>query len=134
MLYLLDTNIVSYWMRGDERLIERIRQHSPSDLSMSTITLAEIYYGIAKSPTKKRERRGKIQRICSQLEIHVFDELAAHHYGILRSQLEIQGMVISERDMQIASIALANKLCLVTHNVREFNRIEKLAVEDWAAH
>ena len=133
MLYLLDTNIVSYWMRGDERLIDRIRQHSPSDLSLSTITLAEIYYGIEKSPTKKRERRRKIKLICSQLEIHVFDELSAHQYGIVRSRLEIQGLVISERNLQIASIALANRLCLVTHNVKEFNRIDKLAVEDWAA-
>ena len=132
MIYLLDTNIVSYWMRGDERIIDRLKQQSPSDLSLSTITLAEIYYGIEKSPIKKKQRHAKIQRICSLLAIHVFDEPAACEYGRIRYQLERRGTVISERDMQIAAIALANKANLVTHNVREFSRIQALKVEDWA--
>jgi tRNA(fMet)-specific endonuclease VapC len=59
-MYLLDTNIISYWMRGDPQLISKIKSYSPSDLSLSTITLAEIYYGIEKSPVKKKERRLKI--------------------------------------------------------------------------
>ena len=132
-MFLLDTNIVSYWMRGDEKLIDRIKQQRPSDLSLSTITLAEIYYGIEKSPVKKRERRSKIQRICSQLEVRTFDEPAAQQYGTIRAQLGKKGMIISERDVQIASIALSNKLILVTHNTKEFNRINKLNVEDWAS-
>jgi predicted nucleic acid-binding protein len=52
-MYLLDTNIISYWMRGDPQLINKIKSYSPSDLSLSTITLAEIYYGIEKSPVRK---------------------------------------------------------------------------------
>ena len=133
MIYLLDTNIVSYWMRGDEKLISKIKNRKPSELSICTVTLAEIYYGIEKSPIKKKERRNKIERISSQLEIHAFDELAARKYAIIRSQLEKNGLVISERDLQIASIAMANKLIVVTHNVKEFKRIAKLSVEDWAA-
>ena len=58
---LLDTNIISYWMRGDKRVIGRIKKHAPSDLSLSTITLAEILYGIEQSPIKKKERRLKIK-------------------------------------------------------------------------
>jgi tRNA(fMet)-specific endonuclease VapC len=131
-MYLLDTNIVSYWMRGQPMLLERIQSHSPKDLSIAAITLAEIYYGIEKSPVKKKERRTKIEHIRSILEIYPFDEAAAAKYGIIRAQLEKKGLVISERDLQIASIALANRLCVVTHNVREFNRVEKLKVEDWA--
>ena len=132
MIYLLDTNIVSYWMRGDEKLISKIKSHKPSELSICTVTLAEIYYGIEKSPVKKKERRKKIERITSQLEIHAFDELAARKYAIIRSQLEKDGLVISERDLQIAAIAMANKLIAVTHNVKEFKRVAKLEVEDWA--
>jgi tRNA(fMet)-specific endonuclease VapC len=60
-MYLLDTNIISYWMRGHKRVIGRIKKHAPSDLSLSTITLAEILYGIEKSPIKKKERRLKIK-------------------------------------------------------------------------
>lgn len=131
-MYLLDTNIVSYWMRGDPPLIQKIKCCSPTDLSLSTITLAEIYYGIEKSPIKKKERRNKIERIKSQLEIYPFNERAAIKYGVLRAQLEKQGQPISERDLQIASIALANKLWVVTHNTKEFGRIAKLKVEDWA--
>ena len=131
-MYLLDTNIVSYWMRGHLRLLDTIKRHSPKDLSLSAITLAEIYYGIEKSPARKKERRIKIEQIRSQLEIHSFDESAAVQYGIIRAQLEKKGRMISERDLQIASIALAKRLCVVTHNTKEFNRVEKLKVEDWA--
>ena len=55
-MYLLDTNIVSYWMRGDEKPINKIKSHKPSNLFICTVTLAEIYYGIEKSPGKKKER------------------------------------------------------------------------------
>lgn len=132
-MYLLDTNIISYLMRGDQRLIERIKSVSPCDLSLSAITVAEIHYGIEKSPVKKKARRAKIERICSQLEIFPFDASAALEYGPIRAKLEKQGMIISERDLQIAAIAKANRLCVVTHNTKEFNRIDKLPVEDWSA-
>ncbi len=132
MIYLLDTNIVSYWMRGDKKIIKKIRSYQPSDLSITAITLAEIYYGIEKSQVRTKERHHKIEQIRSQLEIYPFDESAAHRYSIIRSKLERQGCVISERDLQIASIAMAHQLALVTDNVKEFTRIANLSVEDWA--
>ena len=115
------------------QLINKIKSYSPSDLSLSTITLAEIYYGIEKSPVKKKERRLKIEYIKSELDIYPFNEQAAEKYGAIRAALEKLGKPISERDTQIASIALANKLCIVTHNTKEFSRIAKLKVEDWAS-
>ena len=130
-MYLLDTNIVSYWMRGDVGIIGRIQKNSPADLSLSAITLAEILYGIEKSPVKKKERQEKIRQILSLLALYSFDEAAAGEYAIIRSQLEREGIIISERDTQIASIAMANKLTVVTHNVREFGRVRRLKVEDW---
>lgn len=131
-MYLLDTNIISYWMRGDKGVISRLKEHAPSDLSLSAITLAEIYYGIEKSPVRKKERHLKIEKILSLLDLYYFDEMAARKYALIRAQLEGKGVVIGERDIQIASIAMANKLIVVTHNVKEFDRIEKLKVEDWA--
>ena len=74
----------------------------------------------------------KIKKISSLLCLYSFDEAAAGSYAVIRAQLERKGMVISERDTQIASIAMANNLTVVTHNVREFGRIGKLKVEDWA--
>ena len=131
-MYLLDTNIISYWMRGDKKIIELIKKQSPSDLSTSAITLAEILYGIEKSPHKKRERRLKINRIAASLSLFPFDEAAAEKYAVIRAQLEKKGAVMSERDTQIASIAMANRMTVVTHNVKEFSRVEKLKIEDWA--
>ena len=82
-------------------------------------------------PLKKKERRIKIEQIRSTLEVHPFNELAAAGYGVIRDQLEKKGVVISERDLQIASIAFSTGLCVITRNVREFSRVEALKVEDW---
>ncbi len=130
-MYLLDTNIVSYWMRGDAEVIERLKNQVPSDLALSAITLAEILYGIEKSTARKRERCNKIQRITSVLQLYPFDEKAAQEYAVVRCQLEKSGHPISERDTQIAAVALAHQLTAVTHNVKEFRRVARLGVEDW---
>ena len=66
------------------------------------------------------------------MEIYSFNEPAAEEYAVIRASLEKKGLMISERDTQIASIAMANNLTVVTHNVKEFGRINKLKVEDWA--
>jgi tRNA(fMet)-specific endonuclease VapC len=115
------------------KLLDLLMKGVPLELSISTITLAEIYYGIEKSPEKKKERRKKIERIKSHLDIYPFNEHAAITYGVIRARLEKIGQPISERDLQIASIALANRLCVVTHNTKEFGRVAKLRVEDWAS-
>ena len=132
IMRLLDTNIVSYWMRGDKTIISRLMTFRPFDLAISAITLAEILYGIEKSPVRKQERRQRIDSICSQLEVIVFDEHAAETYSIIRARLERNGTPISERDIQIASIAIAGQYIVVTHNTKEFERIAGLAIEDWA--
>jgi len=85
-MYLLDTNIISYWMRGDKRVIVRIKKHAPSNLALSTVTLAEILYGIEKSPMKKGERGLKIKQISSLLELYSFDEAAAGKYAVNSAQ------------------------------------------------
>ena len=118
-------------MRGNTRIIEKISEKSPSDLAVSLITYAEICYGIEKSPHKKKERKEKLNSIISVLDIIQMDIQAAHHYAKIRVYLEKLGTVISERDVQIASIAQSRNLILVTHNVIEFRRIPDLHVEDW---
>lgn len=133
MKYLLDTNIVSYWMRGDRNVLEKLSMNPPNVLSLSTITYAEIHYGIEKSPHKRAERRKKIESIISQIELIPFDKDAALRYSGIRVYLEKKGIIISERDLQIASIAGSRDLCVVTHNVKEFTRIPELRVEDWYA-
>ena len=128
---LLDTNIVSYWMRGNSRIIQKISEKSPSDFAISLITYAEICYGIEKSLHRKKERKEKLKSIVSLIDIIQMDIQAAHHYAKIRVYLENHGTVISERDVQIASIAQSRDLIVVTHNVKEFKRIADLKVEDW---
>lgn len=129
---LLDTNIVSYWMRGDRTVIHRLMPCRPCDVAISAVTLAEILYGIEKSSVKKSQRRKKIENICAQLEVLEFDAQVARQYAVTRASLEKIGMPISERDLQIAATALTHDLSVVTHNTSEFDRIEGLTVEDWA--
>jgi tRNA(fMet)-specific endonuclease VapC len=131
-MFLLDTNIISYWMRNDLIVIGNIENHAPAELAMPAISLAEILYGIEKSPVRKRERTTKIRRIAEQMEIIPFDKRSAPKYAKIRATLEKAGRMIGERDMQIAAIAIATHRVMVTHNVSEFQRIEKLRVEDWA--
>ena len=132
MKLLLDTNIVSYWMRGDVVILGQLKRHKPCDLAISSITLAEILYGIKKSPAKKRERQKKINAIVDQLEVLPFDKPVCEHYAKIRTFLEKNGIPISERDLQIAAIAVTNKMSVVTHNTREFSRVPDLEVFDWA--
>jgi tRNA(fMet)-specific endonuclease VapC len=131
MKYILDTNIISYWMRGDLDIISRLSKEQPEDISVSTVTCAEIFYGIEKSPKKKIERRKKIDMILSLVKIFSMDIDAALHYSRIRVYLEKSGIPISERDLQIASIARSRGLCLVTHNVEEFTRVPDLVSVDW---
>ncbi len=130
-MYLLDTNIVSHWMRAHPEVLRRVRSHAPSELALSSITLAEILCGIEKSPSRKGERRDRIASILSQLQLHPFDEAATRRYATVRARLEESGQPISERDTQIAAVALSRGLTVVTGNTREFGRVDGLKIEDW---
>jgi tRNA(fMet)-specific endonuclease VapC len=131
MRYLLDTNIISYWMRGEQRILSEIKAKRPADLAMALVTFAEILYGIRKSSERQEERSRKLGAITSVIEIRRMDLEAAHHYAEIRVALERRGEVISERDLQIAAVARAAGLTVVTHNTREFYRVPDLSVEDW---
>ena len=133
MRWLLDTNIISYWMRGHEGILRALKQRHPGDLAVSSITVAEIRYGIEKSPHRQSERLRKLGLILAQIQQLPFDGTAAAEYGVIRAALEQRGTPIGERDTQIAAIAAAHNLTIVTHNVREFARIPGIPVEDWIA-
>jgi tRNA(fMet)-specific endonuclease VapC len=131
MTYLLDTNIVSYWMRGEKRVLSQIRSRRPSDLAIALITYAEIAGGIQKSQEKRERRWAKLRAITKLIEIRPMDLEAAYHYADIRVALEQAGAAISERDLQIAAVARSVGLTVVTHNTHEFYRVPGLSVEDW---
>ncbi len=131
-MYLLDTNICIYFLnKRSQSIINKLSQINPDEIYLCSIVKAELFAGARKSNNPKKMLT--IQKeFCSRFKSLFFDDIAAETYGIIRSTLEKKGQIIGPNDLLIASIAIANDTILVTHNSREFNRIESLTVEDWA--
>jgi tRNA(fMet)-specific endonuclease VapC len=131
MKYLLDTNICIRIINGRSPLARtRLRSVPTGAVVVCSIVRAELFYGAAKSQTPDRTRQ-KQDQFLQPFATLPFDDRAADTYGTLRAELEQSGTPIGPLDMQIAAIARAYQLVLVTHNTREFARIPQLQLEDW---
>jgi tRNA(fMet)-specific endonuclease VapC len=132
MQYLLDTNICIYLIKQKPpQVLARFQTLSLSAIGLSSITVAELEYGVCKGQQQERNRTALMQFLIP-LEIITFDQSAAIQYGSIRSDLEQRGLVIGSMDMLIAAQALSLGVTLVTNNVREFSRIANLSLENWA--
>ncbi len=121
MKFMLDTNICIYLIkRKSQRIIEHLKKHTAGEIGVSSITLAELQYGVAKSLHKKQNRIA-LEEFVLPLEVAYFDENAAETYGLIRSQLEKTGKPIGSLDTLIGAHALCLGVTLVTNNIREFN-------------
>ncbi|MFZ2055274.1 MAG: type II toxin-antitoxin system VapC family toxin [Candidatus Aminicenantales bacterium] len=131
MKYMLDTNIcIALIKRKPQKVLNRLSQLSAGDIGISTITLAELRYGIAKSQFAQRNREA-LEEFLLPLEIVDFDENAASAYGPVRAVLENAGRPIGPLDTQIGAHALSLDAVLVTDNTTEFRRIKGLQVDNW---
>ena len=129
MIWLLDTNVLIHAVRGRPPGVrERLQQQSPDDVAVSSVTVAELWYGAEKSADPERKREAWAT-VLAPFQVVAFDRGAAEHHARIRYLL--RRTPIGERDLLIASIALASDLTLVTHNVAEFSRVPKLRVENW---
>jgi tRNA(fMet)-specific endonuclease VapC len=129
--YLLDTNICIYVIKKQPpKVIAKIQSETIEDICVSTITLAELEHGVAKSAHQERNRLALLEFL-TPFRILDFDQAAARHYGHIRSDLELRGIVIGPMDLLIAAHAQSKGLTLVTNNVREFQRIKDLDMENW---
>jgi len=130
-MILLDTNICIYIIkRKPERVLQHFQQYHPGDIGISSITLAELQYGVAKSQASKRNEEA-LEEFLIPLEVLPFGEDAANLYGNIRTLLEQQGRVIGAMDMLIAAHAVSLNAILVTNNVKEFERVPDLKIENW---
>lgn len=127
--FMLDTDSVSYALRGQGRVGQRIMKHRPSDLCISSITLAELRYGAARR--KSARLQGLIDAFISDVVVASFDETSADQFGELAATLAEEGAPIGELDTLIAAHALSLDVTLVTNNVKHFNRISRLKIENW---
>lgn len=130
-MYLLDTNIIIYFMKNQHpHLTERLFSCNPSELLISAVTVFELEYGAEKSNWGERTRN-KLARFLAPFTILPFDTGDAVMAGKIRGYLEKQGRRIGPYDIQIAAQAVARGLTVVTHNVGEFSRVPGIRLEDW---
>ena len=128
---MLDTNICIYIIKNRPLQVkERFEELEIGDLSVSIITASELIYGAYKSQ-RIESNLEIIESFLMPFDIIDFNYTSAIEYGKIRATLERQGQVIGNMDMQIAAIAKTNNMTLVTNNLKEFNRIENLKLENW---
>lgn len=122
---------VSSILKGRNLSLKRKLEMTPAqEIAVCSIVKAELCFGAMKSANPERNFALQ-QSFLAQFVSLSFDDLAATTLGVIRAQLETRGALIGAYDLQIAAIALANNLTLVTHNTREFERVEGWQLEDW---
>ena len=131
MRFMLDTNLCIDLMRGKSAAaFKRLRSLAVDEAGISTITLGELRFGASKS-ARQAHHQSLIIAFCAPLAIAAFDAHAAEVYGTIRAALETGGAPIGPLDTLIAAHALALGATIVTANVREFQRVPRLVVENW---
>jgi len=130
-LYMLDTDMSSYIIRERPASVKnKFQQVSMHQLCISSITYAELLYGVERSSSQKTNRF-HVDDFASRLYIKPWDEAAAEHYAQIRCYLEKNGTPIGGMDMQIAAHARSLNAVVVTNNMRHFERVPDLKIENW---
>ena len=127
---MLDTNICIFAINNKHNVRARFIAEHPSGVSISTITEAELWYGIENSGTPERNAK-TLRSFLAIVDIIPFDTLAAAEYGRVRANLKRAGTPIGDRDTLIAAHAKSLGLILVTNNTKEFRHVDGLSLEDW---
>ncbi len=131
MKYFLDTNICIYALKDKfPRIKERMEKLSPSEIAIPSMVKAELYYGAQKSQNKNKVISA-LDKFLAPFDIIPFGDKEVMTYAEIRATLEKSGNIIGPNDLIIAATTLSHGATLVTHNTREFDRVENLSVEDW---
>jgi tRNA(fMet)-specific endonuclease VapC len=128
--YLLDTDTVSYALRGQGQVAARLLEHQPSDICIGSITLAELSFG-AGAKRSQRLRRA-IRSFTKDVTVVPFDKACAERFGVVAAALATRGEPIGVYDTLVAAQALCLGLTVVTNNTRHFSRVPGLAADNWA--
>lgn len=131
--YLLDTNIVIYTLKNRPQKIREAFNCHADQLCVSTVTLGELIYGAEKSQQPERNL-AEVEGFAARLQVLPFDSDAAIHFGQIRAELARSGRPIGPYDLMIAGHARSRGLVLVSNNVREFQRVPGLRLENWINH
>ncbi len=129
-MFVLDTNTLIYFFRGEGAVATRLLATPPSAVAVPTVVAYELETGIAKSGHREKRRR-QLDSLLDVVTVLPFDLEAARAAAGLRADLEGVGTPIGPMDTLIAGVTLANRAVLVTRNTREFGRVDGLSLEDW---
>ena len=131
MTYMLDTNICIYAMKNKPvHVLQRLKSEINNGVCISSITLAELEYGMKHSSDPIRNEQALL-RFLVPISVLPFGANAASEYGFIRAHLQSLGTPIGPLDMLIAAHARAEDMILVTNNVKEFVRVPNLEIENW---
>jgi tRNA(fMet)-specific endonuclease VapC len=131
MIYLPDTNVcIAYLRKKNANVIQKFQDTDPAEIAICDIVCGELWYGAYRSGYFAANQT-LLLTFLAPFAALPFDSHAAEVYGRIRRELEVAGTPIGPYDLQIAAIALANSLTVVTHNTREFRRVNGLRLEDW---
>jgi len=128
--YMLDADAVSFALRGQGRVGEALLEHRPSDLCISSVTLAELEFGVEAKRSPKLRRA--VRAFVSDVQVAPFDEAAALRFGAVAASLSRRGRPIGTFDTLVAAHALSLGLTVVTNNTKHFKQVTGLKVENWA--
>lgn len=130
--FMLDTDTCSYIMkRSNHALLKRLSKTPVNDVCISVITKSELLYGVEVSPRRQQDEAA-LNAFLQYVEVLDFPDEAAPHYAEIRARLKAGGTMIGANDLFIAAHARSLGLTLVTNNTREFRRVPKLLIENWA--
>jgi tRNA(fMet)-specific endonuclease VapC len=131
-MYMLDTSICIYIIKKKtEKILKTLQQKRNFDLSISSITLAELEYANENSMHKEKNKIA-LMEFLTVMDIRKFDEKAAQEYGKIQKELKDKKCLIGPFDMLIGAHARSLNMILVTNNTKEFERISELRIENWA--
>jgi len=128
---LLDTNVISDFVRGQQDVMQRLRHHAPGDLVISTISRMEVAYGLARQPARAKRLAPLLDALFESIEVLSYAEDDAVETGKIRAELEVIGRPIGLCDAMLAGVARARGILVVTRNVSEFSRVPGLRWENW---
>jgi len=131
-MYVLDTNTLIYYFKGVGKVASQLLNHPPRDIAIPSVVLYELEVGIAKSqsPDKRRQQLDTLTGLITILPLGTREAKSA---AMIRASLEAAGSSIGPLDTLIAGITMAHQGILVTHNLKEFSRVDGLQLTDWYA-
>jgi len=130
MNYIIDSDILIYFIKGQRDVVEKLINIPPQNLFTTRINYTELFYG-AYNSTRIKENLETVSGLLDRFQILEFDKNSSEIFAKVKANLKQNGNIIADMDLMIASISISNNYILVTNNIKHFERIKNLKIEKW---